>query len=343
VAVVKELIRMYPAALDMKDDEENVPLCTAMDNEYPEAVDILQTLIDAAPHTASDMGHDNYSPLHKLLDHQGHSKLDRSCKERMAAILLAAFPSAASIVDDCDALPIHIAAKSGTTEVYKMILEATPAHLLRNGPLKSELVCFAFLGRNLDSLRYMISVMPEILWSADKENRPLLHSALCRDSDFDCTFIHALVSLAPPDAAKILDSRNGNNLLHAFCGNRFFNTMIYNTIGLEFLRLLLRLIPGGALATNHLGQTPYEVLHPPSLIIYPDFHLCQARRILLLAGPRSLRPEMRQQLNFDARKYALLAFFGVRAEDRSGRVDIYYRIRHGVGAKELMREIVSFL
>lgn len=120
--------------------------------------------------------------------------------------------------------------------------------------------------------------------------------------------------------------------------------MIYrDPIGLDFLRLLLRLIPGGALATNHLGQTPYEVLHPPSLIIYPDFHLCQARRILLLAGPRSLRPEMRQQLNYDARKYALLAFFGVRAEDRSGRVDIYYRIRHGVGAKELMREIVSFL
>jgi hypothetical protein len=52
---------------------------------------------------------------------------------------------------------------------------------------------------------------------------------------------------------------------------------------------------------------------------------------------------MRQQLNYDARKYALLAFFGVRVEDRSGRVDICYRIRHGVGARELMREIVSFL
>ena len=63
------------------------------------------------------------------------------------------------------------------------------------------------------------------------------------------------------------------------------------------------------------------------------------------AGPRSIRPEMRQQLNYDARKYALLAFFGVRAEVRSSgsRVDIYYRIRHGAGATELMREIVSFL
>eukprot|EP01036_Dinobryon_divergens_P034252 gene34252-44251_t len=39
----------------------------------------------------------------------------------------------------------------------------------------------ALNGSNLDSLRHMISVMPEILWSADEENRPLLHSALCKD------------------------------------------------------------------------------------------------------------------------------------------------------------------
>lgn len=340
VVVIKELIRMYPAALIMKDINRDYPICTALGNKYPEAVDILQAFIDAAPHTARVGGINN--PLYKLMCIQEHSKLDSSCTERMAAILLAACPGATSIASR-NTLPVHIAAESGSTEVFKMILDATPARLLHTGTSKSKLVHGAMNGRNLDSLRHMISVMPEILLSADEQNRPLLHSALCRDSDSDCAFIHALVSLAPPDAAKILDSRNGNNLLHTFCGNQFFNTMIYNPIGLDFLRLLLRLIPGGALAINHLGQTPYEVLHPPSLNIYPDFHMCQARRILLLAGPRSLRPEMRQQLNYEARKYALLAFFGVRAEDRSGRVDIYYRIRHGVGARELMREIVSFL
>ena len=145
---------------------------------------------------------------------QDNSKLDSSCTERMAAILLAACPGATSIAYYSNTLPVHIAAGSGSTEVFKMILEATPAHLLQTGS-KSKLVHCAMNGRNLHSLRHMISVMPEILLSADNENRPLLHSALCRDSDFDCAFIHALVSLAPPDAAKLLDSRNGNNLLHA--------------------------------------------------------------------------------------------------------------------------------
>jgi ankyrin repeat protein len=53
VAVIQELIRVYPAALEMRDIYQNTPLSCCLQNTNPEAPDILQALIDAALHTAS--------------------------------------------------------------------------------------------------------------------------------------------------------------------------------------------------------------------------------------------------------------------------------------------------
>jgi hypothetical protein len=69
-------------------------------------------------------------------------------------------------------------------------------------------------------------------------------------------------------------------------------------------------------------------------------------RILLLAGAPTLHPEILKQMNYQARKEGLLAFFGTRGQEPTnscGRMDICYRIRQGAGAMELIRHAISFL
>jgi hypothetical protein len=114
----------------------------------------------------------------------------------------------------------------------------------------------------------------------------------------------------------------------------------------DTMRLLLRLVPGGAFETNQQGKTPYDLLDPTN----PDF--VDLRRLVLMAGAPSLYPETRQQMNYQARKGALLAFFAPRGQQdqhshshshSSGEADICHRIRHGAGATEIMRQVVSFL
>ena len=52
-----------------------------------------------------------------------------------------------------------------------------------------------------------------------------------------------------------------------------------------------------------MNKTPYDILNEEN----PDYYDAR-RRLLLLAGALSLHPETRKQLNYQARKGALLAF-----------------------------------
>eukprot|EP01031_Cornospumella_fuschlensis_P011680 gene11680-14269_t len=136
-----------------------------------------------------------------------------------------------------------------------------------------------------------------------------------------------MANLAPEAARKV--DINGSNLLH---------TIATRTEPIEdLIRFFLRLIPCGALATNNQGQTPYDLLKTGN----PANN--DVRRLLLLAGAPSLHPETRKQMNYQARKGALFAFFAPRGQHHSGGADICHRIRHGAGAMEIMREIFSFL
>ena len=134
------------------------------------------------------------------------------------------------------------------------------------------------------------------------------------------------VALLAPETATTLDE-NGNNLLHAF-----LKKAANGDEGEKSIRILLRLIPGGALATNNQGQTPYDLLDADD----PVFD--DARRPLLLARAPSLHPETRQQMNYQARKGALFAFFA-----GAFRFNIFYRIREAGDGVVLMRQVVSFL
>ena len=101
----------------------------------------------------------------------------------------------------------------------------------------------------------------------------------------------------------------------------------------DVLRFLLRHCPGLAAARDDNGKTLYDYLPAE------DVGLAYARRLLLLAGASSLHPGVLQEMNYAARREALLLFHSSSAVGPS----IFSRIRNGAGGPELMRTIVDFL
>ena len=332
--VIMELISIFPEALEMRDSDGFTPLLRCLTNQTPEAPDILQAIVDAAPQTASraEFHYDGAPPLHFLF--RRFNEIPDTSTERMVPILLGAFPEAANIPDRRGWLPIHKAARSSNITVMKELMEANPGY-----ELDFNAAFAAAEARKWDNLRYIHSIKPELFTT--QRDYPLLHVAMNKflpleEVDF-LSFFHGLVSLSL-DAARLLNINNGNNLLHVFMYRCKFEWNTAVAVAWDTLRFLLRLIPEALLATNDHGQTPYDVLDPSKP------HLFCARRLLLLAGAPSLHPETLKQMNYEARKGGLLAFFGTRGEGHSsGRVDICYRIRLGAGAMELIRQIVSFL
>ena len=339
VELIMELISIFPEALEMRNSDGFTPLLRCFTNRTPEAPDILQALVDAVPQTAREEDpYDGATPLHYLLG--GSYKIPETSKERMVPILLRAFPEAVNIPDRYGRLPIHKAARSSNAAVMKELIEANPGY-----ELDSLVATEAASGYKWNNLTYIHSIKPELFMTV-YNGYPLLHIYMVSSyyplEKIDFLSMQAIVSLSP-DAARLFDD-NGNNLLHAFMCKCKFESNTAVAVGLETvpawdsLRLLLRLIPGAALATNIHGETPYDLLDPGNGKYF------FARRLLLLAGAPSLHPETLKQMNYEARKGGLLAFFGTRGEGHSsGRVDICYRIRLGAGAMELIRQIVSFL
>ena len=342
VDLIDELIEMYPEALHIRDRRRCTPLKCCLSNHTQSAPDILQVIVDAAtPQTASQTAsqivflHRGFLPLHFFLEKC--RTISETAKERMVPILLRAFPNDVNIIDDNDNMAINLAARNCDVAVFKLIVKAIPASSL----LDSSVAHFAVIGKKLNNLRYLRSLRPELpeLFFEDNGGKTPLHFAIENSTIFkvDFSFIQAVATISPPDAVRILDW-DGNNMLHTLI-HQCTPYQLNNAAAWDTLRFLLRLIPGAAVTTNEHGQTPYDLLdsNRPDLIF--------ARRLLLLAGAPSLHPETLKQMNYEARKGGLLAFFGARGEDHSssGRVDICYRIRYGAGAMELIRQVVSFL
>ena len=357
-AVIREIIRVYPPALHMSDFYEvdallteeypdttldsKIPLlCCVFNNHSDESPDILRALIDAAPKTVR-VKIDGILPLHRFLI--GRTSFSQICCKKVE-VLIKAFPGALNIPYGSGMRPIHLAAMHDDLEAFKVIAEADHATVL---PLDSDfgtVAHAAFYASKLENAHYIYSVMPGIFQQKNKEDETPLAWAVNRYCS-SCWFIKDVASIAP-EAAMIL-KRNGDNLLHTITSALSTTRQRLDIASLRYVlvttRLLLRLIPGGALATNNQGQTPYDLLDPDN----PDF--TAVRRLLLLAGTPSLHPETRKQMNYEARRGALLAFFAPRAQHQdqhqsSGGADddICHRIRHGAGATEIMRQISSFL
>jgi hypothetical protein len=101
------------------------------------------------------------------------------------------------------------------------------------------------------------------------------------------------------------------------------------------LRFLLRHCPSLTSARDDGGKTLYD---------YLDVELSYARRLLLLAGASSLYPGVLQEMNYAARREALLLFHSSSSSAATAmRPSIFSCIRNGAGGPELMRTIVGFL
>ena len=114
-ALVREHTRLYPAALDMRDRSDNLPL-HCIQTESINGPQILQALLDAVPHTARALGGGNALPLHRLLKRCDE---DSFVAPEMVSILLAAYPGAVDSEVYGGRLPIHFAAAHAPVQVFQ--------------------------------------------------------------------------------------------------------------------------------------------------------------------------------------------------------------------------------
>ena len=208
-------------------------------------------------------------------------------------MVLAAYREAVNIPNNGGSLPIFLAAEFASLDVMKMIAEENMSNLTAKGPMGSSMAHWAAAGHRLENLRYIHSMMPELLLSPDNWNTTPLHFLIVRSKEF----------LRQPLSAAS-----------------------------DVLRFLLRHCPSLAAAKNSHGRTLYDSL-PAG-----DVGFAYARRLLLLAGASSLYPGVLQEMNYAARREALLLFHSAAT-----RPSIFYRIRYSAGGPELMRTIVGFL
>ena len=216
-------------------------------------------------------------------------------------MLLAAYKEAVNIPDDDGMLPIHHTAKDFVPlRVLKMIAEENMSNLSVIVPSHRSVAYWAVFGRRLDNLQYIHAMMPELLLSVDDWGWTPLH-AFIDDGDFGGSLEELSSPLSP---------------------------------SLDILRFLLRHCPSLASARDSYGETLYDRLPADDA----RFRLAYARRLLLLAGASSLYPGVLQEMNYAARRTALLVFYSSATEP-----SIFSRIRHAAGDKSLMRTVVSFL
>ena len=218
----------------------------------------------------------------------------------MLTILLTAYRDAVNIPDMEGWLAIHYAARWASVEILQLIAEENMSHLSVITPSFGSAAHMAVFSFRLDNLRYIHAMMPELLLSVDDSNMTPLHYLIHDDEDEEEESLRELSF--PLSAAS------------------------------DVLRFLLRHCPSLASARDSDGNTLYD--HLPAA----DAGLFYARRLLLLAGASSLYPGVLQEMNYAARRAALLLFYSSATEP-----SIFYRIRYAAGGPVLMREIVGFL
>ena len=141
-----------------------------------------------------------------------------------------------------------------------------------------------------------------------------------------------IYSVAPDKVLPL--NAGGNSLLHRILNSQAFKTDLSSPLSAaaDVLQFLLHHCPSMVTTTDSAGRTPYDYLPPTG----PT--LTYARRLLLLAGASSLHPGMLQNLNYAARREALLIF-----HSSSTDLNIFSRIANSAGGAVLIRTIVCFL
>ena len=326
VDVIEELISMNPAALTSKDKNGFIPIHGVKKNLSPNAAEIFKVLLSAAPETVSARRSD------EILIHYFLKKLHLANKaiEEVIPVLLEADRASVNVATSNGFLAVHYAAEFAPLHVFRIVVEANMDNLTVITPLFGSVAHWAAKGGQLDNITYIHSLQPQLLLSVDGNGGTPLQVAVRYAQK--SSFIKALYALCPE--AVLRTDFHANNVLHSFmysCDELSHSSPLSEYS--EILRFLLRVVPGGAIALNAYGQTPYNIAFEERNSIF-DYYL----RLLLLAGAPSLYPRERKELNYRARKGALFAFFG-----ESTQPNIFSRIRGFGSGEHLIKRIISYL
>eukprot|EP01036_Dinobryon_divergens_P033214 gene33214-42950_t len=177
-ASVQKIIQLHPPALEMKNYYGDIPLDGILLNESPAAPQILQALLDAAPHSAQIVNTKNGKlPLHSLLS---SFEVDPA-KPETVSILLAAYRDAVNIRCEGSWLPVHYAAANCPMEIVQMIAEENRSNLSAVTDKGRTVAHLAVNRKNIHSLRYIHSIMPELLLCEDAKGRMSIYYLTMRD------------------------------------------------------------------------------------------------------------------------------------------------------------------
>ena len=351
VEFVRELIQLYPPALEMRCRNGNSPLDLVIENNSPAAPQILQALLDAAPNSALIANPVNTKlPLHALLSTiNGYPAMPET-----VAILLAAYRGAVNV--RCgDWLPIHhvIVAKNTPLETFRMIVEENRSNISAVMDDGQTLAHLAVRVGNIHALSYILSEVPELLLCADGNGHMPLHSLLMED-EWNSINYDPLKELASPlsDRSEILRLI----LRHTRKSVHIRTTTIDDADASEGSDDETDpnedIDEGGDDDADADADASEDIGTPVLLSVYKrliytenmeSVDLRYPRRLLLLAGHPSLCfPVDLRELNYSARRGALFMFFHHPPSSNTSAT-IFSRIRNGPGSRELIRAIISFL
>mmetsp|Transcript_31987 Transcript_31987/g.46088 ORF Transcript_31987/g.46088 Transcript_31987/m.46088 type:complete len:369 (-) Transcript_31987:2040-3146(-) len=191
VALVKDLIQIYPHAISMTNLFGQTPLKLVSKNTTSMAPNILKTFLQADPRLIEIPNGWNVLPIHCCI-RCGHNP---NIVEFLS-ILIEANNAMVNAPDNEGLLPIHLAAQYSTVAVMKLLYEYSNNSIFEAVPGYGSVAHLAVCGQQLENLTFIHSIYPEsMLMANDFENTPL-GSALQSD-DLNYDFIKAVYALEP--------------------------------------------------------------------------------------------------------------------------------------------------
>ena len=253
VKVVRELVRLNPAALNMENVDGFTPLSmlAAKARRTIEALGKLEVILAAAPDAVRVPCplDSNNLPLHQILS-QKKPWYDGEKIVSMMVMIHSAYREAVNVPNDDGVLPIHYAAQCAPFELMKTIAEDNINNLSVIVPIYGSVAHMAAQDCSIEKLRYIHSLMPQLLLSLDASNNTPLHYLI--DDDDSNRSLRRLISPLS-DASDVL-------------------------------RFLLRHCPSLATAKNSDGITLYDRLPAVSVLLYARRLLLMAGASSLYPG-----------------------------------------------------------
>eukprot|EP01035_Chromulina_nebulosa_P027352 gene27352-35973_t len=328
VEVVRELVSFCPAALDMVNTEGDTPLHLAA-AKYSKKFDMVQELARCCPAAVQVVNASGNTPLHLLFANWSQISLE------IIQELIQQFPAALEIANEDGNTPLHLAVKGfACVEAVRELVRLNPTALnMENVDGFTPVSMVAAEPHRtlwpLGKLEVLLEAAPEAVRvpSPLHSNNFLLHHILShKEPEEEIVSMMVIIHSAYREAVNFRNDDDENEVTRSL--RRLISPLSEAS---DVLRFLLRHYPSMATARNSEGETLYDRIPAETVLFY-------ARRLLLMAGASSLYPGVLEEMNYSARKQALLLFYSSSTEP-----NIFTRIRHAAGDMSLMRTVISYL